>query len=57
MNWSLRKADVALRVTRFHTSESKPVAGLSPMVRALWRDKRERECRKVLPALEFKSRS
>lgn len=53
MNWSLRKADVALRVTRFHTSEPKPVAGLPPMVRALWRDKREKECKKVAPAMEW----
>ena len=58
MSWQLRRPDVALRVTRFlpevaPAAESKPVAGLSPLLRALWRDKREKECRKVAPALEL----
>lgn len=53
MSWSLSRRNVALRVTRFNTSEPKPVAGLSPLVRALWRDKRERECKKVAPAMEW----
>jgi hypothetical protein len=62
MSWQLRRPDVALRVTRFLPEvapavEPKPIAGLKPMFRALWRDKRERECRKVAPALELNSRS
>ena len=61
MSWSLRKPDVALRVTTFvpvvaPASEPKPVAGLSPMVRALWRDKRAKECAKRADALELDSR-
>jgi hypothetical protein len=56
VNWSLRKADVGLRVTKFAPQTEKPVAGLSPYIRALWRDKREKECRKVAPALELNSR-
>ena len=47
MSWSLKRADVSLRVTKFAKHELKPVAGLKPGLRALWRDKRERECRKV----------
>jgi len=62
MSWSLRKPDVELRVTRFlpevaPAQESKPVAGLSPLVRALFRDRRARECAKVAPAVELDSRS
>jgi hypothetical protein len=60
MSWSLRKADVKLAVTRFlpevapaSPPEAKPVAGLSPIVRALFRDRRARECKKVAPALEL----
>jgi hypothetical protein len=52
MSWSLRKPNVALRVARFlpevaPAHEPKPIAGLSPLARALWRDRRDRECRKV----------
>ena len=51
MSWSLRKPDVALRVTTFvpvvaPAHEPKPIAGLAPMVRALFRDRRARECQK-----------
>ena len=53
MSWSLSKRDVALRVAKFAPQTDKPVAGLSPMVRGLWRDKREKECRKVAPAMEW----
>ena len=57
--WSLRKPDVALRVTTFvpvvaPAHEPKPIAGLSPMVRALWRDKRAKECTKRPDALELR---
>lgn len=54
MSWKLRRPDVALRVTTFGP---KPVAGLSPLVRALFRDRRARECAKVKPAVELDSRS
>jgi hypothetical protein len=50
MGWSLSKANVALRVTKFSPGEPKPIAGLSPLARAIWRNKRAKECRKV----EFK---
>ena len=59
MRWSLKKPDVELRVMRFlpegapAATEPKPIAGLAPMVRALFRDKRTRETRKV----ELNSRS
>jgi hypothetical protein len=58
MSWSLRRPKVSIAVARFLPEvaaavEPKPVAGLSPLLRALWRDKREKECRKVAPALEL----
>lgn len=33
--------------------EPKPIAGLSPLARVLWRDKRAKECEKREPALEL----
>lgn len=56
MSWSIRRPNVALRVARFlpvvaPAHEPKPIAGLSPMVRALWRDKRAKECAKRPEAL------
>jgi len=54
VSWSLKRTDVALRVAKFAPQTDKPVAGLSPMVRALWRDKREKEQKKVAPALELR---
>jgi hypothetical protein len=58
MSWSLKRQNVALRVARFlpevaPAQESKPVAGLSPLARALWRDRRAKEQRKVAPAVEL----
>lgn len=53
MSWSLLRPNVALRVTRFTPDTPKPIAGLSPLARALHRDRRERECRKVEPAMEL----
>lgn len=58
MSWSLRKADVALRVTTFMpvvapAHEPKPIAGLTQKLRAEWRAKRARECRKVPAAIEL----
>jgi hypothetical protein len=57
MSWRLRRPDVELRVTRFlpeaPTQQPKPVAGLSPLVRALFRDRRARECQKIALALEL----
>ncbi len=58
MSWKLRRPDVALRVTRFlpevaPAQQPKPVAGLPPLVRALFRDRRARECAKITPAVEF----
>lgn len=49
MNWTLRKPDVALRVTRFKAV--RPIAGLKPEVRAAFKAKRARECRKVEPKI------
>jgi hypothetical protein len=57
MSWSLSRRNVALRVTKFAPQTDRLIAGLSPLFRALWRDKREKECRKVAPALELNSRS
>jgi hypothetical protein len=61
MSWSLSKRDVSLRVTRFlpevAPAHEKPVAGLKPMVRALLRDRRAKEQKKVAPALELDSKS
>ena len=59
MSWSLSKRDVSLRVTRFlpevaPASEPKPVAGLKPFVRALFRDRRAKECEKRPDALVLK---
>jgi hypothetical protein len=54
MSWGLRKPNVGLRVTRFLPEAARPIAGLSPLVRALFRDRRARECRKVAPALELR---
>lgn len=56
MSWSLRKADVALRITRFlpevaPASEPKPIAGLKLTVRALFRDRRAKERAKRPDAL------
>lgn len=58
MSWSLSKRDVKLRVATFvpvvaPAHEPKPVAGLAPMVRALFRDRRAKECAKREPALEW----
>lgn len=56
MNWP-SKRPVRLAVTRFlpevapAVEPPKPVAGLSPLARALWRDKREKECAKVEPTI------
>jgi hypothetical protein len=50
MSWSIRRSNVGLRVTKFSPGEPKPIAGLSPRLRAIWRAKRAKECRKV----EFK---
>ena len=56
--WKLRRPDVELRVATFlpevaPAEPAKPIAGLAPLVRALFRDRRERECKKVPPALEL----
>jgi hypothetical protein len=57
MRWPLRKPDVQLRVTRFFPevapATEKPIAGLSPLARALFRDRRAKEQKKVAPALEL----
>lgn len=52
MSWKLRKTGIQLRVARFlpevaPAQEPKPVAGLSAVARALLRQRRERETRKV----------
>ena len=61
MNWQLRKPNIALRVTTFvpviAPAEPKPIAGLSPLARALWRDKRAKECAKRPEALVLNSKS
>jgi len=59
VSWKLSRADVKLRVTTFlpqvaPAQPAKPIAGLAPMVRALFRDRRERETRKVPPAVELR---
>lgn len=51
MSWSLTRPNVAVRVTRFAPDTAKPIAGLSPLARALHRDRREKETRKVEPAV------
>lgn len=61
MSWSLRKPDVALRVTTFvpvvaPAVEPKPIAGLTQKLRAEWRAKRARECAKRDEALVLNSR-
>ncbi len=55
MDWTLRKPHVTLNVrpirewdARRH-DPSRPIAGLSPAVRAVHRARRARECIKVLP--------
>lgn len=57
MSWSLSKRDVSLRVTKFAKQEPKPIAGLSPIARALWRDKRAKEQQKRPEALVLNSKS
>lgn len=60
MSWSLKRPNVSFRVRPVRQWDarpkdmSKPIAGLSPLARALWRDKREKETRKVAPALELR---
>jgi hypothetical protein len=58
MSWRLSRPDVKLKVMTFlpevaPAPEPKPIAGLAPMARALFRDRREKETRKVAPALEL----
>ena len=60
--WKLRRSDVKLRVTTFlpevaPATEPKPVAGLKPYVRALFRDRRAKECEKRPEALVLNSKS
>lgn len=62
MSWSLSRRNVSLRVTTFApevalATEPKPIAGLKPYMRALFRDRRAKEQAKVAPALELDSRS
>jgi hypothetical protein len=58
VSWSLSRPNVALRVTKFApVTEPKPIAGLSPIARALWRDKRAKEQQKRLGALVLNSKS
>lgn len=49
MSWSLTRPHVSLRVTQFKVA--RPIAGLKPEVRAAFKAKRERECRKVEPKI------
>jgi hypothetical protein len=56
MSWFIRRPNVSLAVTRFLSEvapahEPKPIAGLSPLIRALWRDRRAKECAKRDEAL------
>ena len=56
--WPLRKPDVDLRIARFlpevaPAQPAKPIAGLAPLVRALFRDRRAKECEKKPDAYEY----
>lgn len=53
MNWTLRKPNVALAVTKFAPETEMPVAGLTDEARAAHRAKRAAECAKVEPAMEL----
>lgn len=54
MSWSIRRLNVLLRVTRFEPEQQAPLpAGLTPQQREAFRAKRERECRKVEPAIDL----
>jgi hypothetical protein len=54
VSWKLRKSDVGLRVTRFlpEVAPAQP-AGLTDKQRAALRQRRERECAKVEPAIDY----